>query len=165
MHKEEQGVREDRYQVIPRCLVFITKGDEVLLIKGAPTKRIWANHYNGIGGHIERGEDVISAAQREIIEETGLVVSHLRIVGNLMVDASDSIGIGIYVLTGEYAGGELVQSPEGELEWHKVESIGLLPLVADLPELLPRSLNPNKDVFSARSFYDEKGMLRVVFSA
>jgi predicted NUDIX family phosphoesterase len=57
MPKSDQGVHTKRYQIIPRVLIFIFDGDRVLLIKGAPNKRLWANQYNGIGGHIERGED------------------------------------------------------------------------------------------------------------
>jgi len=56
MPKSEQGVTFDRYAIIPRTLIFITRegpsGLEVLLIKGAPTKRLWANRYNGVGGHV-----------------------------------------------------------------------------------------------------------------
>ena len=51
--------------LIPRTLIFLTCRDLVLLLKGAPHKRLWANRYNGIGGHIERGEDVLTAAQRD----------------------------------------------------------------------------------------------------
>ena len=61
----EQGVSKNRYQLIPRCLIFIRKDDSFLLIKGASNKKIWANKFNGIGGHIEKGEDIKSAAQRE----------------------------------------------------------------------------------------------------
>jgi len=64
MGKEEQGVTQPRYLLIPRVLVFIRRGDDFLLIKGASHKRLWANQYNGIGGHLERGEDLLSAAKR-----------------------------------------------------------------------------------------------------
>ena len=66
MSKNDQGIdvslKRQRYTVIPRTLVFITRDERVLLLRGAPTKRIWANKYNGIGGHIERDEDIYSAA-------------------------------------------------------------------------------------------------------
>ena len=41
MGAEEQGVAasRNRYQMVPRVLVFITHHDKVLLIKGAADKR------------------------------------------------------------------------------------------------------------------------------
>ena len=72
MGRKDQGLqsRRDRYQAVPRVLIFLRNRDDVLLLKGAPDKRIWANKYNGVGGHIESDEDVISAARREVTEET-----------------------------------------------------------------------------------------------
>lgn len=166
MPKSDQGVDRNRYQLIPRTLIFVTRGSEVLLLKGANTKRIWANRYNGIGGHIEQGEDAITAARRELIEETGLIVKDLRLFGTLIVDAAPGVGIGIYIFRGEYDGGTLKESPEGSLEWHAVNKINSLPLVEDLPSLLPRviAMQPGEAPFSARSYYDAQERLQVVFS-
>jgi len=55
MPVSEQGLDLSRYMLIPRVLVFVKRGTSVLLIKGAATKRIWANKYNGVGGHVEPG--------------------------------------------------------------------------------------------------------------
>ena len=66
MPSSDQGVTHDRYTLIPRTLIFLTRGERVLLLKGAPHKRLWANRYNGVGGHIERGEDVLTSARREL---------------------------------------------------------------------------------------------------
>lgn len=39
--------------------------------------------YNGLGGKVEPGEDVVSAVQREILEESGLVVTDLELRGTI----------------------------------------------------------------------------------
>ena len=72
MPSADQMVLSDRYTIIPRTLIFLICGKNVLLLKGALNKRLWAGLYNGVGGHIERGEDILTAAQRELQEETGL---------------------------------------------------------------------------------------------
>ena len=156
MPKSDQGINRERYMVIPRTLIFITRGDDILLLKGAPTKRLWANKYNGIGGHIERGEDVLSAARRELEEETGLFSDNLRLVGSVMVDASDQVGICLFVFLGDYSGGELRESPEGSLEWIPIKHIGEVPQVEDLKHFLAyiSARKQGNAPFSARSFYD-----------
>lgn len=166
MPRGDQGVDPKRYQIIPRTLIFVTRGSDVLLIRGAATKRIWAGQYNGVGGHIEQGEDAASAARRELLEETGLQVNDLRLCGTLIVDASPGLGIGIYIFRAEYAGGELKESAEGRLEWHSPDQLAGMPLVEDLRILLPRVLaaQPGGNPFSARSYYDEHDRLQVVFS-
>ncbi len=123
----------------------------MLLLKGAPNKRLWANRYNGVGGHIEQGEDVLTAAKREFAEETGLTEVDLQLCGTITVDTGERIGIGIYVFRGECGEGELKSSPEGTLEWAPISKIQSLNLVEDLYELLPRVLAGGPDIppFSA----------------
>lgn len=165
MPKSDQGVTADRYTIIPRTLIFLVRGDMVLLIKGAPTKRLWANQYNGIGGHIERGEDALSAARRELKEETGVESADLRLVGSILIDASDQRGIGLFVFRGEFAGGDLIESPEGGLEWVPVRRLDAYPLVEDLKIILPRILEmkPGDAPFSALYEYDQQDQMQIRF--
>ena len=166
MPQSDQGVTRNRYTVIPRTAIFLRRGDSYLLLKGAPTKRLWANQYNGLGGHVERGEDVLTSAKRELLEETGLI-ANLWLCGTVIVDAGDAqAGISLYIFSGEYLEGELKPSEEGLAEWIPFEKIGELPVVEDLPVLLAKihGMKRGDPPFSARSYYDENQKLIVKFT-
>jgi 8-oxo-dGTP diphosphatase len=169
MGREDQGVAKSkhRYQVISRTLCFITHGDEVLLLRGGPHKRLWAGRYNGVGGHIEAGEDVHTAALREIDEETGLAVHDLRLAGIVHADAGDpAVGILFFVFTAQAASNEIGFSPDGTLEWWPLDRLPISEMVEDLPVLLPKALaiQPGTEPFFASYRYDEYDRLVMSFA-
>ncbi len=165
MPASDQGVTRDRYMVIPRTAIFLRRDDSYLLLKGAPTKRLWANKYNGLGGHLERGEDALTAAKRELLEESGLTAD-LWLCGTLIIDAGDAnTGICLYIFSGESLEGEPQPSREGQAEWIPFAHISELPVVEDLPILLSKihAMKHGDTPFHARSYYDEKDQLTVKF--
>jgi len=159
MNVSEQGTKSKKicHQTIPRTLIFLTTGDpargeqKVLLLKGSPTKRLWANRYNGLGGHIEAHEDIHSAALREVAEESGLRISKLDLRAVIHIETSHDDtgppkpGIIIFTFRGhlseqEYAEQIPSTSAEGTPEWISVDQLANYPLVDDLYELIPRVL-------------------------
>jgi len=169
---QDQGLLtgRERYHTVPRTLCFITCGDEVLLLKGAPNKRIWANRYNGVGGHVEKQEDVFTAALREIREETGLTVEDLCLCGIVNVDAGHpQRGVMLFVFLGRVSSRQVYPSAEGELEWVAISDLDHYDLVEDLGILLSRALAMRENgvcgqPFFARSYYNPRDQLQVEFS-
>lgn len=133
---EEQNLDRARYKVIPRTLIFIFYGDEVLLINKVGSN-IWDGKSNVLGGHIENGEDIISSAQRELLEEAGLSAIKLNYCGNIMIPAERDLGIALHLFKGEAIRKEVKASEEGSLSWVKIDDIKLYPVKKDLYELLP----------------------------
>ena len=166
MPASDQGSLKGRYTLVPRTLIFLTRDDTVLLIKGAAQKKLWANLYNGIGGHVERGEDVLTSARRELGEEAGLYSPDLRVCGLITIDTGREVGVGIYVLTGECPFGEPFPSAEGQLVWLPKSRLDSIQLVEDLPSLLPLVLArvPGEPPFSAHYAYDQDGNLKINFA-
>jgi 8-oxo-dGTP diphosphatase len=155
MNISEQGAREPgghRHQVIPRTLIFVTSrnpqtgAQEVLLLRGAPDKRLWANRYNGLGGHVEASEDVLAAARRELQEEAGLAPRHLALRGVIHINTGADHqgprpGIVVFVFQAESESRVVTAAAEGAPEWIPVDLLAECRLVDDLYEIIPRVLS------------------------
>lgn len=153
---------EGRWQVVPRTLCFVTNGDDILLMKRGAHKRIFPNHYNGLGGHIERGEDPMTSALREIKEETGLDVVNMQYCGSTHIDAGQATGILLYIFKAEATTREVVESDEGTLHWLPLQNVLTrddLPLVEDLPIVLPMIFRDGAIPFFAHVSYDENDQI------
>lgn len=156
-----------RYALVPRTLVFVFRGEQVLLLRGASGKRIWPDRYNGIGGHVERGEDALSAARRELEEEAGLHEVTLELAGLIAADVTPERGVLVFVFRGALLGDPpLRAAAEGSLEWVSPNDLSRLPHVPHLPELVARRAGrpAGAPPFLARSWYDEHDSFHIQFA-
>ncbi|MCG3133686.1 MAG: hypothetical protein HMLKMBBP_00911 [Planctomycetes bacterium] len=126
-----------RNEVTPRVLVFGERDGRVLLIEGGPSK--WfAGRLNGLGGHVEPGEDAASAAARECEEECGLRPSSLRLAAVVHVEASPRVLL--FVFSAALPQGGVRDTAEGRLRWFTRAELAdpALPLLPDVRAHLRR---------------------------
>ena len=149
-----------RWVVIPRVLVLVFEGGDVLLMKRGAHRRVFPNQYNGLGGHVERDEHPGETAVREVMEESGISVRDVRLCGIHYIDAGAAdTGIVMYVFTAQADSRDItVTTDEGTLEWIPVERVAELDVVEDLPIVLPKILAMPADAppYLAHVSYDAK---------
>ena len=141
------------YTPILGVLVYVTSGDQVLMIhrQGRPDD-LHLGKYNGLGGKVEPGEDIVAAALREVREEAGVDLVHTRLRGTISwpgfgSDGEDWFG---FVFTADRWTGEVgTANDEGVLEWVPLSRL----LAFDLPlwpgdrHFLPLVFDPTVEQF------------------
>ncbi len=80
--------------------------------------------WNGLGGKFEKGESPVDCVKREVLEEAGLVLENPAMKGFItfpLFDGKDDWHV--FVFKAEEFSGELIDSPEGKLEWIQIEKL------------------------------------------
>ncbi len=87
--------------------------------------------YNGLGGKLDAGEEVVACLRREIREEAGLECDEIVLRGTISWPGFGKGGedwFGFIFRVDRWHGTPLAENPEGTLEWVEVERILELPL-------------------------------------
>lgn len=104
---------------INATLCYIQSNNHTLMLHRVKKERdIHKDKWNGLGGKFEQGESPEECLLREIKEESGLTLSAYRLAGLLTFPAFDGVNdwqVFLYQAT-EFTG-DLIDSPEGKLEW------------------------------------------------
>lgn len=141
------------------------RNGQVLLLRLPAGKGAWGGLLNGIGGHVEVGEAPTASARREIVEETGLSPGvSLRLCGIIHIETREDPGVMLLVFGGDAPDGQPQPGPEGDPVWVDVAELAGLPVVEDLPRLVPLVEHALQShiPFTARYHYDAKDRLNIV---
>ncbi len=87
--------------------------------------------YNGLGGKLDRDEDVVAGMRREIREEAGLECEQIVLRGTVSWPGFGKQGedwFGFVFRIDRYRGTPRADNPEGTLEWVAVDRVLTLPL-------------------------------------
>jgi 8-oxo-dGTP diphosphatase len=112
--------------------VFWPDGGRVLLIhRNRRPDDAHYGKYNGLGGKLDPGEDVVACLRREIREESGLECAELTLKGTISWPGFGKQGddwFGFIFRVDRFTGEPLRENAEGTLEWVEVERVRELPL-------------------------------------
>jgi 8-oxo-dGTP diphosphatase len=152
-----------RHRARLATLAFVRNGDEILLLRRPSDSDRFAGLWNGIGGHVEAGEDIRAAARRELCEESGLDVPGLALRG--VIHESGLLGQAyvVFLFVGETAQRELRASDGCELVWQPLDKLAALPLVDDVAEILPRLLATREPLFVTEAYDGRETRLSLRF--
>lgn len=115
--------------------VYVLSPDRERVLLVHRTKRPGADMHHGkhlsLGGHVQRGEDVVTGARREVLEESGLTVGDLLLRGTVLWT-----GFGpqrrdylCFVFRADtFTGTAATENDEGTLAWTRVDELTTVPM-------------------------------------
>ncbi len=110
-------------RIAPAVIVAVTRGNELLL---ARAQRFPEGFYSVLAGFVEVGETLEECVHREIREEVGIEVDHIRYFGSQPWPFPHSLMI---AFTAEYAGGALqIETSEiADAGWFRADRLPRIP--------------------------------------
>jgi 8-oxo-dGTP diphosphatase len=117
--------------MILATLCYLKHNDHTLMVyRNKKPNDIHAGKWNGLGGKFEPGESPEECVIREVLEESGLRIPDPKLHGLLMFPNFKGHDWYVFVFTAREFAGQLIDSPEGRLEWIPDEKLNALNLWA-----------------------------------
>jgi len=115
--------------MILATLCYLKNSDKTLMVyRNKKPNDIHQGKWNGLGGKFEAGESPEECVVREVREESGFRISNPKLHGLLMFPNFKGDDWYVFVFTAHEFTGEMIDSPEGRLEWIPNEKLPSLNL-------------------------------------
>ena len=141
------------YQPILGTLGFIVSPDQrktLLIHRNARKEDDHYNKYNGLGGKMLPGEDIVSCIKREIMEEAGLACEKVLLRGTINWTGFGPNGenwLGFIFRIDQYSGTPFEENEEGSLSWVRIDKLGELPMWEGDHLFLPMVFHYDPNIF------------------
>jgi 8-oxo-dGTP diphosphatase len=164
-----------REPVMPYTPIVATLGyvlspdrEQVLLVhRNAREDDQHLGKYNGLGGKLERDEDVVTGMRREIFEEAGIECEALSLRGTISWPGFGRRGedwLGFLFLITRFRGVPFPSNAEGTLEWVPVARLQELPLWDGDRQFLPLVFDDDPRAFHGVMPYRDGRMVSWSYS-
>ena len=136
------------YTPIVATLGYVLSPDrsQVLLIhRNARPDDQHLGKYNGLGGKLERDEDVVECMRRELREEASIEATSLRLRGTVSWPGFGRHGedhFGFVFVIDAFTGEVPERNDEGELSWERIDELHALPMWEGDRHFLPLVFDP-----------------------
>lgn len=120
------------YTAIVGTLAFVRRGNEVLMVhRNARPEDAHLGKFNGLGGKLEPGEDMVAGIRRELREEANIEATIIRLRGTMSWPGFGPSGenwVGCIFVVDDFTGTVPDRNEEGSLHWIPIDEILDLPL-------------------------------------
>ena len=146
----------DIHNLVMCANIFIRKNNKYLVLRRSPLKRWAAGVAHPVGGKIDLNEDPLTAAKREVLEETGLTVKNIKLEAVVFEIKPVKAEIGnwmIFHFSGDYDSGEIIETQEGELVWLTADEFKQEKLFPSVGAIIDKIFDPSLGTVFARFEY------------
>ena len=115
--------------------------------------------YNGLGGKLERNEDVLTGMRREIHEEAGIECHDMVLRGTVNWTDFGPNGedwLGFIFRIDSFSGTAKTECPEGKLDWVRIYQMSELPMWEGDRHFLPLVFDDDPRIFHGHMPYDNQ---------
>lgn len=120
------------YAPIVGTLAYVVEGDRVLMVhRSFRADDQHLGKFNGLGGKLEPGEDVVAGIRRELKEEAAIDATELRLRGTINWPGFGPNGedwLGFVFVVDAFIGTPPDANEEGTLHWVPLAEVSSLPL-------------------------------------